>query len=166
MSEPRNFTEDFVAALLSQTSSLAILWTLEVKYWETGEVFRLVNNTEDIKVGLYTYTACGFSLRMPEEKDQGFRRGKLEVVNVDQLLTDLMRSVHGKLTVTIRVITPTDLAAVPKEFNNIEYEFLPMVVTDITYDDFKVRANLSYETISTRKFPALQFAPFHFPGLF
>lgn len=163
---PRNYTDNFVAGILAQNCTLPILWAIQVEYGETGETFYLVNNQEDVSIDSQVYSACGFELRLPEEKEEGVRRGRIEVCNVDQLLTDLIRSVRGELRVTIMVVTPTNLSASPPEFDNIEYQFLPMVATDVTYDNYKARFNLSYELISHRRFPAHSYDPFDFPGLF
>lgn len=162
----RTFTAAFTEALSSGMTDLIILDVLEITHPSLATPIRIVNNSEDISVTGETYQAVGFEFLEPEETEEGLRQTTLKLNNVDQVFTDIIRSLRGDLKITAKCVTPTDLSADPKEFDNVEYELVPLEVLSVTYDNFQVTLDVSYEVLSHRKFPKGTYDPFNFAGMF
>jgi len=162
----KNITEAFQALVLEENSSIPIMHALEIQHNGAGGTLYITNNTEDILINTVLYTAVGFDIKMPEESEDGMRDAKLKLSNADQYLTELIRSVQGTFNVTIRVVTPTDLTVTPPECDNVEYEFLPLAVTNIKYDTEVVELTLVYELLTQKSFPKFMYNATNFPGMF
>jgi len=159
-------TSSFTEAALNRETSFLVLQTAEITHTDLDPPLRFVNNVEDISVNGVVYTAVGFDLVLPEEKDEGFSRASITINNADQWFTSTLRSLSGEFKIEIALVSATDESADPPEFNEVEVSFLPMRILDIEYDAMKVVGNLSYESVADKRFPNDSFDPYNFPGLF
>jgi hypothetical protein len=162
----RDYTETFIASLSQETTNVVVLDIFDITHPSLDEPIRVVNNVEDISVNGDVYTAIGFEFSEPEETEEGLRQATIKLNNVDQVFTDLIRSLRGDLFINAKCVTATNLATSPKQFNNIEYDLVPLEILNATYDNFNLILELSYELVSHRKYPKDTYNPFDFPGMF
>lgn len=156
----------FVSAMMARETGVVVLQLLDITHEDMDEPIRIVNNTEDIISGGNTYTAIGFDLVLPEDKDGTPRGAKLRIDNASQWFTPTLRTLQGEFEVTIKIAIPTNINATPPVFNSIEMEYLPMQLISLQYDDQTVDGNLSYENLANQPYPGDTFSPFEFQGLF
>jgi hypothetical protein len=159
-------TDGFVAALMARETGTVCLFLLDITHEDMDETIRIVNNTEDVVSGGNTYTAVGFDLRLPDERDTAPRGATLSIDNTTQWLTPTLRTLFGEFEVTIKVATASDINADPPEFDNIEFEYLPLQLTSVEIDATTVRGNLNYENLANQNYPGDVFSPWEFQGLY
>ena len=163
---PRTFSAATMQAAMAQETGLVLLCALTIEHENLTTPLRIVNNTEDIVSNGNTFTAVGFDIRLPEDREEGFGKAKLKINNVDQWLTPTIRSLAGDIMVTFELLSPSDLTASPKEFDNVELPFAPMRLMNVSYDEWTVEGDMTHEASSVKGFPAHRFTPTGFPGLF
>lgn len=164
---PRDhLSETFVASLLARESGVVVLMLLDIEHEDLETPIRIVNNTEDVVSSGNLYTAVGFEVRLPDDRDGTPRGAKIQIDNTTQWLTPTVRTLFGEFLVTIRIAIPTDAESVPPEYDGIEIEYLPMQLTSLRMNETTVEASLSYENLVNDPWPPDTFNPTHFPTLF
>lgn len=163
---PRELSTTLINAMMGRSTGLPVLYLLDIEHEDLESPLRIVNNTEDVLSEGNLYTAMGFELRLPEERDATPRGARISIDNTSQWLTPVIRSLSGEFEVTIKVATPTDLDASPPVYDNIEFAYLPMQLIAVEYNGVTVQGTLSYENLANQPFPGDVFGPFEFPGMF
>lgn len=163
---PRQLSTTLVSAMMGRSTGLPVLYLLEIEHEDLEEPLRIVNNTEDVVSEGNLYTAMGFELRLPEERDATPRGARIAIDNTSQWLTPTIRTLFGEFEVTIKVATPTDLDANPPVYDNIEFSYLPMQLASVEWNDVTVQGTLSYENLANQPFPGDVFGPHEFQGMF
>ena len=163
---PRTLGSAVTAGMYAQQSAVVLLDVIEIDHDDLDAPILLVRNTEDISVGGETYTACGITITPPAEKDSGVPRAQIEISNPLRALTPTIRTLSGDLWMTLKRVSVTDAAADPPEFDTVEQVYLPLRLLNLTYDSKKIRGQLTFSTGDQNQFPAGQFTPQDFAGLF
>jgi hypothetical protein len=153
-----------VAELMAQETGTMVAYIAVIDHDDLAAPLRITNNSEDISVNGVTYTAVGFDITLPQEKDDQFTRAKIVMNNADQWFTPTLRAMSGGFTVDISIVSLTNESATPPAFDNIEVSFLTFDLIGIEYDAQQVRGDLSYESFSGNQFPWGTFNPTDFPG--
>lgn len=161
-----NLSPTFVSAMMGREAGIVVLNLVDIEHEDLDEPIRIVNNTEDVICNGHTYTAMGFEVRLPEERDGTPRGATIRVDNTTQWLTPIIRSLQGELLVTLRVAIPSDAGASPPVYDGVEIEYMPMQLIATQIDDVTVDGTLSYENLANEQWPPQSFNPFDFPGLF
>lgn len=161
-----SLSAEFVDAAMGRETGTVILYLLDIDHEDLDDPIRITNNMEDVVSNGNTYTAIGFDLKLPDEKDAKPRGAKLSIDNTSQWFTPTFRSLSGEFTVIIRVAIPSDALASPPEYDTIEMENLPMQLIALQYNDTTVTGTLSYENLANEPYPGDTFGPFEFQGLF
>ena len=156
----------FVSAILAQQTGVVVLNLIDIDHEDLDTPIRIVNNTEDVLSGGNLYTAVGFDVVPPDNREGTPRGARLRIDNTSQWFTPTLRSLQGQFEVTIKVAIPSDEAASPPVFDSVEIEYMPMQLVGIQADDSTVEGTLSYENLNNQPFPGDTFSPFEFPGLF
>ena len=157
---------DILNAMMARETGLVVLYLLDIDHEDLEEPIRLVNNTEDVISGGNTYTAMGFEVRLPDDRDATPRGAQLRIDNTTQWFTPIFRSLFGEFLVTIRIAIPTNASATPPVYDGIEIEYLPMQLVALQSGNQTVEGTLSYENLANELWPPQSFNPFDFPGLF
>lgn len=156
----------FVAAMMGRESGIVVLNLVDIEHEDLDATIRIANNTEDVICGGNTYTAMGFEVRLPDDKDGTPRGAQIRIDNTTQWLTPTIRSLQGEFLVTLKVAIPSDANASPPVYDNVEIEYMPMQLIAVQMDDMTVEGTLSYENLANEQWPPQSFTPFDFPGLF
>lgn len=163
---PRTLEATTLSGMMAERDGNVLLLVAILEHEESATIFRIVNNPEDIEHDGETYAATGFELTPAEESEEGFRDAQIVFNNVSQWLTPSIRSLSGAITVHLKLLTATDLAATPPVFDTVEIDMLPMTLQGIEWDAFSARGTLSYEGVTEQTFPCHTFNPTDFPGMF
>lgn len=147
------------AALFKQETEEVFLVLLTIDHPELSNPIRLVNNTEDITSNGNLFTAFPFKIVMPLADPNSQPRASIEVDNIDRQIVTAIRTITSSPTVTLQVI----MASAP---NTIEVEFTDFKLQDTSYNGFTVSGTLSMENYLLEPYPADQFVPSNFPGIF
>jgi hypothetical protein len=162
----KDFRPEFFAMLNGEHTSAAILVALKFVHVSSGTIVQIVDNTEDISINGDLFVACGFDLSPPQDKEEDVRSAKVTINNADQFMTSFVRGLSGNVTAEIIIVTPSNLSTEPKQFNNIEYQWLPIRVTSIQYNSSTIEMTLIMDPLSLKQFPSVVYDPYNFPGLF
>lgn len=163
---PRDgLSTDIVEAMMARDSGHVTLDIAIIEHDDLSPPLRIVNNQEDIVVSGYTYTACGFEFKPPDDKDTGMPLGRITMNNTDLWLTPTIRALSGEYRITVKRVSPTNLTADPPVFNTIETTMQPMTLTSIQYDKATVRGQLSHANLN-KGYPGDKFSPLKTPGVF
>jgi len=162
---PRVVSAQVKAAANARETGVILLQTIDIVL-PGGTTLYVVNNPEDISVNAQPYTRAGFQFDMPEETEEGFSTARMAVDNVEQWLTPHIRNLFGPVTVIVRVVSQSNLAASPPEFDNVEFLSRPLQLKNVTYDTRTMRGVLSYNDTAKQSWPHDGFTPNHFAGLF
>lgn len=101
----------------------------------TGEVFRVVNNNEDVVSREQTYTAYPFMISLPSDTDGEQRRATISIDNVSRDITRYVRESLDPPMVKIELVLSSSLNIVEKTV-----DFLRLISVD--YDAFTVTGTL------------------------
>lgn len=161
-----DLSAEVIAAMMGRETGVVVLYLLDITHEDLDTPIRLVNNTEDVISGGNTYTAIGFDVLPPNDKDAAPRGARLSIDNASQWFTPTLRTLSGEFLVTIKLAIPTDASASPPVFDGVEIEYLPAQLLSLEYDDVTVSGTLSYENLANAPYPGEFFNPQHFQGLF
>lgn len=146
------------AAFLQDTDE-AVLVLLTIAHDDINPSIRVVNNTVDITSNGNLFTAFPFDITLPDEKEQGAPGARLTIDNVSREIAEAIRLISTPATITIEIIRAVDP-------DTIEQAWSAMGLRNVKWDMFKMSGTLLFELIEIEPFPALQFSPAFFPGLF
>lgn len=152
-------------AVNAQDASLVVCMAITVEHASLATPLRFTSNGEDIVIGGDTYTALAMEVEKPSEVEEGVPTCALVLDNTDQSLTPLLRSISGELTVTVQEVRCTNRAATPPVFA-VEITYLPFTLSEVDLDENSARLSLTYDNGLNTEFPADDFTPTDFPGLF
>jgi hypothetical protein len=140
-------------------TSQAFLLLLTIDHTDIDPPIRVVNNTEDVTSRGDEFIAYPFELQLPDNVAEAPPRAKLVIDNVSREIAQSIRLITSAPTVLIELIR----ASVP---NTVEVSFPLFALRDIKWDMLTVSGELVLEDLMSEPFPADQFTPAYFPGLF
>lgn len=156
----------FVTAILAQHTGVVVLNLLDIEHEDLETPIRIVNNTEDVLCGGHMYTAVGFEVIPPDNREGTPRGARLRIDNTSQWFTPTLRTLQGQFEVTIHVGYTSGEYSNPQQIDSLEISYLPMQLIGTQADDTTVQGTLSYENLNNQPFPGDTFSPFEFQGLF
>lgn len=125
---------------------------------ETGEVFRVVNNLQDVTSRGQVYTAYPFSISFPSDVEGEQRRATITIDNISRDITRYVRESLDPPDVKIELVMSSTPGTVEKTI-----DFLRLV--SVEYDAFTVTGTL--EPYDFMSLPAIDsiYAGTEFPDL-
>lgn len=157
---PRTLSNTARRALYAQETGEVFLLLLVISHPSLPAPIRVVNNSEDVVSGGFTYQRFPFELALPPESDEAPPTVTLRIANADRQIVQAVRSLAGEaMTVDLSVI----LASSPDTIEAGPYRF---TLRDVSYDAAIVEGTLRFEDVLNEPFPADSFTPARFPGLF
>ncbi len=137
----------------------AFLVLLTIDHTDISPPIRVVNNTANVTSRGDEFIAFPFDIELPRDDAEAPPRARLTIDNVTREIAQSIRLITSAPTVLIEVIR----ASVP---DTVEVSFPVFFLRDVKSDRLKVSGELVVEDLMTEPFPAGQFTPAHFPGLF
>lgn len=156
---PRSMTADALASIMQESVDEVWVQCIEITHDDLPAPIRIVNYATDITKGGNVYTATAFQTQLPDDDAENFAGVTLVIDNVNQSLTESIRSVEGEPEVTLSLV----LVGSPNTDEVGPFFFL-WKTTDITLET--VRATLAHEDTRSEPVPWQRFTPRNFPGLF
>lgn len=177
MSRLASMSPEALRSLFSPDSDSTLIALLTITYGYDGltplqirladnYTERLSNLTTDDEVfyGVTSrnteYIFLPFSLTLPQEQEDQAPSCSLELYDVTQYLTEIIRE---QFEIVPRVKLELVLSKTP---NTVEVSFDDFYVTNISYNKNTVTLSLEMIDFSKEAFPQHRFVPQYFPGLF
>jgi len=177
MSRLASMSPEALRSLFSPDSDSTLIALLTITYGYDGltplqlrladnYTGRLTNLTTDDEVfyGVTSrnteYIFLPFSLTLPQEQEDQAPSCSLELYDVTQYLTEIIRE---QFEIVPRVKLELVLSKTP---NTVEVSFDDFYVTNISYNKNTVTLSLEMIDFSKEAFPQHRFVPQYFPGLF
>lgn len=142
-------------AFLEETSDVFLI-LLTIAHADISPDITVVNNNEDIVSNSITFTAFPFDITLP---DNSPARAILSIDNVSREIATHIRNITTAPTVKIQVIRAADP-------DTIELEFIPLTLRNVSWNYTTVSGELVAENMAAEPYPAGQFSPAFFPGMF
>jgi hypothetical protein len=139
--------------MMAESSGAPLLECIEIDHDDLDAPFRIAANNEDISHDGDLYTACMFEVTHPRDGESSMGVGRLALPNPDQWLTASVRSLSGPFRATFRTVRATDLAADPPEFDGLEIETMPLVLSEVSIDESAIYCTLQASDLLDRAFP-------------
>lgn len=121
--------------------------------------WRFAGAPEDVISRGHRFIAYGFDFELPAADGETLPQARLTIDNVDRLLMETARSIQGPVSVLVEVV----LASQP---DIVEQAWEGMRIISIETDRAQIGGTLSYEDVLSAAWPAGEFTPTDFPGLF
>lgn len=119
----------------------------------------VVNNTVDIVSRGVLYSAYPFNIILPEDQPDKLPSVRIDIDNVDRSILNWIRGFSVAPTLKLEVITNVN-------YNIVERSIGFLKLSSVDYDALTIRATLNVDNILSRRFPADDYDPAQFPGLY
>ena len=154
-----SYSQNFIKALIDQNTDQVFLWLLTITHEATGETHRLVSNLDDVVSRGETYMAFPFEFVLPSDDGESLPEIPIVINYVSDELVALLRKHADGVVVLAEII----LASAPDQ---PEYTIEDLVIKTVTYDAGQVTLTAKVEDLMSQRFPADDFLPRSFPGMF
>jgi hypothetical protein len=137
------------------------LWLILLTIEADGltEPIRVVNDRQDLYSRGARYVAYPFELDLPADDGETVARVMIRIDNVDRAILAAVRAATGLPRATIEVVRRA-------EPDVVEAGPFSMTVAELRADALTLEATCVYEDILDAAFPAGQYTPADYPGLF
>lgn len=148
-----------VAAAFAQDTGEAVLELLTIEHADLAAAIRVVNNTESVTSNGNTFTPYPFRVTLPDDKGDSAPRGRIEIDNVSREIAQAIRNISSAPDITISLILASDP-------DTIERSFTSFKMRNVKWDTSKVSGDLTIEDFTSEPYPAGEFVPSKWPGIF
>lgn len=104
------------------------------------------------------YTFFPFSINIPNDEADSPAQMQIQLDNVNRELTSIIRSLSSPPTITTEIVLDTSL-------DDVEITWPEFLMTQIEYG-ISIKGTLCLELLEREPYPALNFTPSYFGGLF
>jgi hypothetical protein len=156
----RSLSTAFRSALAAQETGEAILLLLEIDHSELATPIRVSSDNVNTTSNGEVFVAYPFILKLPnDDNTEGPPVASLQIDNVDQSLTTVIRNITTPPTCRIMVVLGSDP-------DTLEMDLPGFSMIDISANVTTISAQLTIENYMAEPFPGNKFMPSTFPGLF
>jgi hypothetical protein len=120
---------------------------------------RLVNDTADLISRGETYLAFPFDIELPADDSETLRRVRLRIDNIHRALVRILRGISAPPRVALEVVRHA-------EPDIVEAGPFALQFVSVQYDARVIEVELGAEDILNARFPAGDYSPADYPGLF
>ncbi|MCX8003361.1 MAG: DUF1833 domain-containing protein [Burkholderiaceae bacterium] len=146
-------------AVTAQQTDQVFLVLLTIDPGPAAAPVRLVNDAADLVSRGQTFLAFPFEIELPGDDAERLRRVRLRIDNVHRSLVALLRGLAAPPRVTLEVVR----AAEP---DVVEAGPFDLAFVSAQYDARVIEIELGPEDILNARFPAGDYSPADYPGLF
>ena len=152
--------------LTSQQTSSAFITLFKI-YVPSGadyDCYYLCDNSENITSSAMTgspqlFTAYPIQASFPADEEGKINTARIAITNIERGLVNDIRQVSAPLLVEMVLINS-------KELDVAMYRTPCMRMRGISYDDFTITGQLSFEDYISEAYPGEVMAPYNYPALF
>ena len=147
-------------AMLARETDEVFLVCMRISHSSFSTPIRIVNNTEDVTRTDGIYQPFPFTLVLPSDTEDDVPSVTVQFDNIDNMITDAIRTINGRPNVSFDVI----LASSPNVVEAGPYNF---VIINSQYNSKTVSCTLGFEEdILNQAVPKGVYNPSNSPGLF
>jgi len=166
--------------MLSVSAEADLLVALEIHHEDLEEPIRVVNDTVDLDVALWSgeewevikFVACPFDLSLPDDVDQQIPKATLTVDNIGRELTQWLEYSRGGKGAKVRILMAMR-TYIEEVFTDREgregyspWEFdMTLDMSGIKVDNLVVRAELGFQENFSQPAVKMRYDPRTAPGL-
>jgi hypothetical protein len=157
---PKSYSDSAKASMNAVSGDEPLLLLLEINHPDLPQPIRVVNDNQNITHLTNTYTAMAFSVKLPDEREQGLPRAEISIDNIGRELTDWLDLSGGGQGSTVR-------------FMHIKRSMPDLIEWEATLDLFNVSqttqvvsGTLGYQDVLNLPAVAVTYIPSSHPGLF
>lgn len=154
-----SFSNDFIKALLDQHTAEAFIWLLTVEHAESGQAFRFCSNIEDTLSRGNTFAKFPFDLTLPDDDGDALPAISIELKHTTGELLDVLRRYGSGAGLTVELI----MASNP---DTVQYTIDDLIIKTVPYDDSQTTLTAAVEDVLNQRYPADDYLPRSFPGMF
>jgi len=162
----RTVTASAAQAMFASMTSDAFYLLLTINHSSLPAPIRIYNANEfdngvpKILVSRgYSFVAFPFNITLPEEGSDSPPQVTLSICNVDRSITNALRSIATRMSVTLEVV-------LSESVSTVEAGPFTMKMVNVTYDALTISGTLTYDSILSESFPKNRMDVTLFPGLF
>lgn len=111
------------------------------------------------------YQFVPMQITLPDQQVAGAPRARISINDITQEILPYLRELEGPANVTLKIALFSQLET-DTSLTNIEASFSGLKLVSVTYNSSVISADLVMEGLEAEPFPAHNFAPINFPGLF
>lgn len=132
------------------------LWAVRLTIDAEGleQPIRVINDSTDMGA----FVAYPFEIDLPADTDESVARVTIRIDNVDRQIVQALRLVSAPPSVLLEVVRRGTPSAVEAAFQ--------LSLVEARYDALVVEGELAFEDMLNAPFPADQYTPADYPGLF
>ncbi len=146
-------------AINSQETAEVFLILLTIDHDDLLEPIRVSNDIVDTVSNGESFIALPFQLELPNDDENGSPRAKLTIDNVDRQIVLAVRSISTAPNMNVKIVLASDPDTIEAEFPNFKF-------TNISYNQLTVSGDVTVEDFMLEPFPAGNFNPSEFPGIY
>ncbi len=154
-----SYSQNFIKALIDQHTDQVLLWLLTITHEASGETHRLVSDIEDIVSRGETFQAFPFEFVLPSDDGEQLPEIPVVIKHVSEELIALLRKNADGVVILAEII----LASAPDQ---PEFSIEDLVIKTVTYGDNQITLTAKVEDLMTQRFPADDYLPRSFSGMF
>ena len=138
-----------------------VVWLVlaTISHDSLSEDIRIVNDLEDITSNGNLYLACPFEITLPNDTDLGPPVAQVQIDDVSLELKKSLRELATPPAFHIAVVSSDDP-------DTIEAEYAGLTLQGVKASEGVVRGTIGLDDLRLEAFPAHNFSPTYFQGLF
>lgn len=155
-----SFSQNFIKALIDQHTDQVFLWLLTITHEATGETHRLVDNAIDGIVSRgHSYQFFPFEFVLPADDGETLAEIPIVIRHTSEELIALLRKNADGVVVQAEIV----MESTPDQ---PEYTIEDLVIKTVSYSNDQITLTAKVEDLITQRFPADDYLPRSFPGMF
>lgn len=164
----RTVSDNFKKAVFAQETDIVFIVLLTISHPSFTEDVRLASDPNSLLPtaqvrGVVSrgqeYIYLPFSITLPVQDDSSISKANISIDNINRDIIAAVRGANSAVKVTIEIVLSTDLDTTEVSIDNFQLD-------TVTYDAFTVAGDISMEYYDLEPFPAGNFTPSLFPGMF
>jgi len=146
-------------ALYSQETGEAFLLLVTIDHADLAAPIRVSSDAVNTTSRGDEFVSFPFSLRLPDDSDEGLPLAQIQIDNVDREIVQAVRSITTAPTVLTEIVRGS-------EPDMVEATWPDFLLRNVQYNALIVSGEMSVEQYLEEPYPAYNFTPAQFPGLF
>lgn len=155
----RSLTNHAFQSMMAPETDVPWIILMTFEHADLAEPIRVARNKSDITSNGNLYVGFGFDVSLPTDSADQAPVTQIQIDNVDQRITEALRTITSPATATLELILADDPDVVEITLSNLS-------LRRAEYDALVVTADLQYEDILHQAFPSNTYNPVNTPGIF
>ena len=155
----RTVSAAFKQAIFAQETNEAFMLLVTISHASLAAPIRVCANGQDIVSNGNTFVGFPVQISLPSDEDDNAPTANMTIDNIDLQIIIGLRALTSPPNVDVAIV----LASNP---NLVEISMPTFKLRNVTYDSMTVTGELKVDDLTEEPYPADQFSPPLFPGIF